>query len=269
MKPKKSDLLVEVVEHIDIKEHNVVPLVEAMSKMAFSARDLGRAAHIYDQMLQEDDCAIILCLAGSLISAGLKQVVVDLVLDQVAAQRKMTVRETPLLAAFYRPWAAAVQELVEQRLRAAGRAVLLDVHSYPSRALPYELHAAGPRPAVCLGVDPVHTPPWLLDAARRAFSPLGPVAVDSPFRGTYVPLDRHGRDRRVSSIMVELRRDTEGSLVACVEDDGRGFDPPAVPGGRGFANMRERLAALDGSLELSSSRSGTRILVRIPVPAEA
>lgn len=79
MKPKKSDLLVEVVEHIDIKEHNVVPLVEAMSRMAFSARDLGRAAHIYDQMLQEENCAIILCLAGSLISAGLKQVVVDLV----------------------------------------------------------------------------------------------------------------------------------------------------------------------------------------------
>jgi deoxyhypusine synthase len=79
MKPKKSDLLVEVVEHIDIKEHNVVPLVEAMSKMAFSARDLGRAAQIYDQMLQEKDCAIILCLAGSVISAGLKQVIVDLV----------------------------------------------------------------------------------------------------------------------------------------------------------------------------------------------
>jgi deoxyhypusine synthase len=79
MKPKKSDLLVEVIEHIDIKEHNVVPLVEAMSKMAFSARDLGRAAHIYDTMLQEENCAVILCLAGSLISAGLKQVLVDLI----------------------------------------------------------------------------------------------------------------------------------------------------------------------------------------------
>src|SRR5882762_11928050 len=79
MKPKKSDLLVEVVEHIDIKQHNVVPLVEAMSKMAFSARDLGRAAQIYDEMLQDENCAIILCLAGSLISAGLKQVIVDLV----------------------------------------------------------------------------------------------------------------------------------------------------------------------------------------------
>ena len=79
MKPKKSDLLVEVIEHIDIKEHNVVPLVEAMSKMAFSARDLGRAAQIYDTMLQEENCAVILCLAGSLISAGLKQVLVDLI----------------------------------------------------------------------------------------------------------------------------------------------------------------------------------------------
>src|SRR5207248_10120348 len=53
--------------------------VDAMSKMAFSARDLGRAAQIYDAMLRDNECAIILCLAGSLISAGLKQVVVDLV----------------------------------------------------------------------------------------------------------------------------------------------------------------------------------------------
>jgi deoxyhypusine synthase len=79
MKPKKSDLLVDAVEHIDIKQHNVVPLVDAMRKMAFSSRDLGRAAQIYDQMLQDENCAIILCLAGSLISAGLKQVLVDLV----------------------------------------------------------------------------------------------------------------------------------------------------------------------------------------------
>src|SRR5258708_9771381 len=79
MKPKKSDLLVEVVEHIDIKKHNVVPLVEAMSKMAFSARDLGRAAQIYDLMLGDKDCGIILCLGGSIFSGGLKQVVVDLI----------------------------------------------------------------------------------------------------------------------------------------------------------------------------------------------
>src|SRR3954453_4576835 len=79
MNPKKSELLVDVVEHIDIKKHNVVPLVEAMSKMAFSARDLARAAQIFNNMLREVDCAVILCLAGSLVPAGLKKVIVDLV----------------------------------------------------------------------------------------------------------------------------------------------------------------------------------------------
>src|SRR5206468_12625090 len=79
MNRAESELLVDVIEHIDIKKHNVVPLVEAMSKMAFSARDLARAADVYDAMLREEDCAIILCLAGSLISAGLKNVLVDLV----------------------------------------------------------------------------------------------------------------------------------------------------------------------------------------------
>ncbi|HYY13264.1 MAG TPA: deoxyhypusine synthase [Chthoniobacterales bacterium] len=79
MNPKKSELLVEEIKHIDIKQFELVQIVEAMSNMAFSARDLGRAARIYDTMLREKDCTIILCLAGSLISAGLKQVIIDLV----------------------------------------------------------------------------------------------------------------------------------------------------------------------------------------------
>lgn len=75
----KKDYLKNVVKHIDIKEHNVIKLVESMEAMAFSARDLNRAAQIYDKMLQDKDCAIILTLAGSLFSAGLKRVVFDLV----------------------------------------------------------------------------------------------------------------------------------------------------------------------------------------------
>jgi deoxyhypusine synthase len=77
--PDKSQLLARTIEHIDITAHNVVPLVEAMGRMAFTARDLSRAAEIYDRMLADEDCGVILCLAGSLISAGLKQVFVDLI----------------------------------------------------------------------------------------------------------------------------------------------------------------------------------------------
>ena len=76
---KKSDYLKEVVKHIDITKHNVVPLVDAMGDMAFSARDLSRAARIYNMMLSDKNCTVILTLAGSLFSAGLKKVVMDMV----------------------------------------------------------------------------------------------------------------------------------------------------------------------------------------------
>ena len=51
--------------------------------MAFSARDLARAADIYDRMLRDTECGIILCLAGSLISAGLKKVFVDMIRNRM------------------------------------------------------------------------------------------------------------------------------------------------------------------------------------------
>ncbi|MBI4386826.1 MAG: deoxyhypusine synthase [Elusimicrobia bacterium] len=76
---KKSDYLRGTVEHIDITKHNVVALVDAMERTAFQARNLARAAEIYDQMLADKGCSVILCLAGSLFSAGLKKIVYDLV----------------------------------------------------------------------------------------------------------------------------------------------------------------------------------------------
>jgi deoxyhypusine synthase len=76
---KKSDLLQNKIRHFDIKTHDVRMLVDAMRPMAYSARDLARAAEIYDRMLRDTGCGVILCLAGSLISAGLKQVFVDLI----------------------------------------------------------------------------------------------------------------------------------------------------------------------------------------------
>ncbi|MBV8781562.1 MAG: deoxyhypusine synthase [Phycisphaerae bacterium] len=75
----KSSFLQATIQHIDITRHNVVPVVDAMRSMAFSARDLARASEIYDRMLADKECGVILCLAGSLISAGLKKVFVDMV----------------------------------------------------------------------------------------------------------------------------------------------------------------------------------------------
>lgn len=81
--PEKKDFLKETIQHFDIKSHNVVPLVDAMEKMAFSARDLNRAAMIFDKMLNDKNCTVILTLAGSLFSAGLKRIVYDLVSNRM------------------------------------------------------------------------------------------------------------------------------------------------------------------------------------------
>ena len=77
---EKAKYLGKTVQHIDItKNPGIVGIVDAMQHMAFSSRDLHRAADIYDRMLKDKDCAVILTLAGSMISAGLKKVVVDMI----------------------------------------------------------------------------------------------------------------------------------------------------------------------------------------------
>lgn len=113
-----------------------------------------------------------------------------------------------LLSNYYRPYAAAMTSTVDDRLAATGRAVVIDVHSYPSRALPYELHADRPRPAICLGTDPFHTAPALLAAAWTAFATCPDIAENAPFTGCYVPLKHYRREPRVTAIMIEIRRDT-------------------------------------------------------------
>jgi deoxyhypusine synthase len=76
----KRKYLSQTVEHIDItKFPGVVSMVDAMQSMAYSSRDLARGADIYDRMLRDKDCGVILCLAGSLVSAGLKKIFVDMV----------------------------------------------------------------------------------------------------------------------------------------------------------------------------------------------
>jgi deoxyhypusine synthase len=75
----KGDFLIRDIQHIDIKSFDVTQVIDSMEGMAFQARNLARAARIYEEMLLDEDCTIILCLAGSLFSAGLKEVVCDLI----------------------------------------------------------------------------------------------------------------------------------------------------------------------------------------------
>ncbi|WP_207956732.1 PAS domain S-box protein [Rubrobacter tropicus] len=75
------------------------------------------------------------------------------------------------------------------------------------------------------------------------------------------------RHSQASKVTVVLK--TEGEdMIAEVSDDGRGFGPETVPG-VGQNSMRERAAAVGGSLQVESEPGrGTRVLLRAPLPKE-
>jgi deoxyhypusine synthase len=72
-------LLKDIIEHIDIRSFDARPIIEAYGRMAFQARNLHNASAIFNRMLKDDSCSIMLTLAGSLFSAGLKNVVTDMI----------------------------------------------------------------------------------------------------------------------------------------------------------------------------------------------
>ena len=75
----KAKLLSTPVEHFDITKIDARPIIEAMGKMSFTARDLGRASDIFKQAVSDPDCSVILTLAGSTSAGGCMDVYRDLV----------------------------------------------------------------------------------------------------------------------------------------------------------------------------------------------
>ncbi len=76
---EKRDLLRDPVEHIDITSFDSTPIIEGMRGMSFTARETARATDILNRMLEDKDCTIILCIAGSTSAAGCMHIYVDMV----------------------------------------------------------------------------------------------------------------------------------------------------------------------------------------------
>jgi len=57
-------------------------------------------------------------------------------------------RDGRLITRWFDPYAAALTELVDRTLSSHGRAVIVDLHSFPSSPLPYELDHTAHRPRI-------------------------------------------------------------------------------------------------------------------------
>jgi N-formylglutamate amidohydrolase len=116
-------------------------------------------------------------------------------------------RRAELMARHYWPHHRRLDAAAAVRLARFGRCLLLDAHSFPTGPLPTQV-AFGPSPEIGVGTQPGHTPPALRDLVVGFFRDRGyEVGIDVPFSGAMVPNACFGRDARLWSVMIEVRRD--------------------------------------------------------------
>lgn len=112
-----------------------------------------------------------------------------------------------LIETYYQPHHDNLHRAVGRELNSRGRCLIIDCHSFPAQPLPYELEQSSDRPDICLGADDFHSPPNLVAYLNEAFSAQGyRVSVNHPFAGTLVPDKYYWKDKRVSSVMIEINR---------------------------------------------------------------
>ena len=92
-----------------------------MCHMSFQARNLGNATKIYDTMLRDKNCTIILTLSGSLFSAGLKNVVCDLIkhnmIDVIISSGAIIVDQDFFEALGYKHYVGTCNNVDDEKLR--------------------------------------------------------------------------------------------------------------------------------------------------------
>jgi N-formylglutamate amidohydrolase len=117
------------------------------------------------------------------------------------AKRRQYIRE------LYRPYHAALTNLVDVCLRKFGICLILDCHSFPSVPRLYEPDQKKLRPDICIGTETYHTPDALRKTLSRYLRKAGyAVKFNSPFSGTIVPLNYYKVNKNVHSIMIEVNR---------------------------------------------------------------
>ena len=107
--------------------------------------------------------------------------------------------------------------------------------------------------------------------AARCGSPTAPAAgvrgsreVEAALWFCVLEALRNAAKHAAEGVVVELSV-TGDRMRTEVRDRGPGFDPAAAPTGSGLTNVADRMAAVDGTLEIHSAPGcGTRVVASAP-----
>ena len=113
-----------------------------------------------------------------------------------------------LINKFYKTHHQNFTKIVDTKLKQNNKVLIIDCHSFPKYPLPYESNQAMDRPEICIGTDNFHTSEKLKNSFGELFEGLNfTLKYNEPFKGSIVPLKFYNKEKRVQSIMIEVRRD--------------------------------------------------------------
>ncbi len=204
---RKRALLARPVEHIDVAGFDGRAVVDSYRNAAFQARNLAEAADIFGEMVEKPRCAVILTLAGSLVSAGLKEALVTLVecdmADVIVATGAVVVDQDFFEALGFRhymaPGSPEAPAADDEELRALGIDRIYDTYVDEADLQCCDRTVAGI-------FDGLEARPW---SSRELMVELGAY------------LERHHGDAR--SILLAAHRKEVPVFVPALSDSSAGF----------------------------------------------
>lgn len=204
---RKWALLARPVEHIDVTGFDGRAVLDSYRSAAFQARNLAEAADIFAEMIDDRRCAVILTLAGSLVSAGLKEALINLIecdmADVVVATGAVVVDQDFFEALGFRhymaPGSPEAPAADDEELRALGIDRIYDTYVDEADLQRCDATVAGI-------FDGLEARPW---SSRELMRELGAY------------LERHHGDAR--SILLAAHRKEVPVFVPALSDSSAGF----------------------------------------------
>lgn len=132
-------------------------------------------------------------------------------------------RREELMKQYYDPYHEELEKKTRQILDEYGKCLIIDGHSFPEAPLHFELDKNPDRPDICIGTCDFHSPEKIIQIMENFIKANGfTVKRNVPFVGTMVPMKYYRKDKRVSSVMIEVNRklymdEATGGKLPCFE----------------------------------------------------
>ena len=115
-------------------------------------------------------------------------------------------RKEQILQELYDPHHQLLEEKVQGFLDIYGSCLIIDAHSFNSNGDYGDTKEN--LPSICIGTDGYHTPTTLEEFVLEFFSKKQQLftKINYPYSGSLVPIKFYEKDKRVSTIMIEINR---------------------------------------------------------------